>query len=106
MALLYGNGDLLETMTIACLAGWDADNNATTASGLLGIIYGFQDLPEPIRTATDLYHNEDVTGNLPEYQTVQEFALRSQRLAEAVIKQAGGEVKNGVYFMPTFVDTQ
>jgi ADP-ribosylglycohydrolase len=100
MALLYGNGDLMKTMTIALLAGWDADNNATTASGLLGLIYGFQNLPDPIRTATDVYHNEDVTGALPKYQTVPEFAARSQALAEAVIWQAGGEVRGGTYFIP------
>lgn len=100
MALLYGNGDLLKTMTIASLAGWDADNNATTASGLLGLIYGFQNLPGPIRTATDIYHNEDVTGDLPKYQTVPELAARSQALAEAVIQQAGGDVRAGIYFIP------
>jgi ADP-ribosylglycohydrolase len=100
MALLYGQGDLLETMTIASLAGWDADNNATTAAGLLGLIYGFQKLPEPIRTATDLYYNEDVTGDLPKYQTIPEFAARTQALAEAVIQQAGGEVRGGVYLIP------
>ncbi|NJN84044.1 MAG: ADP-ribosylglycohydrolase family protein, partial [Caldilineaceae bacterium] len=32
MALLYGEGDLLQTMTLAGLAGWDADNNMTTAA--------------------------------------------------------------------------
>lgn len=100
MALLYGNGDLLETMTIACLAGWDADNNATTAAGLLGIIDGFDNLPEAIRTATDVYYNEDVTGNLPKYQTVPEIAARTQALAEQVILQAGGQVRGGVYFIP------
>jgi len=100
MALLYGHGDLLETMTIATLAGWDADNNATTASGLLGVIHGYQDLPDPIRTATDVYYNEDVTGHLPEYQTVPEIAARTQALAEKVIQQAGGRVVEGSYFIP------
>lgn len=100
MALLYGHGDLLETMTIATLAGWDADNNATTTSGLLGVIHGYQDLPEPIRTATDVYYNEDVTGHLPEYQTVPEIAARTQALAEKVIQQAGGRVVEGSYFIP------
>jgi ADP-ribosylglycohydrolase len=101
MALLYGHGDLLETMTIATLAGWDADNNATTASGLLGVIHGYQDLPEPIRTATDVYYNEDVTGHLPAYQTVPEIAARTQALAEKVIQQAGGRVVEGSYFIPS-----
>jgi ADP-ribosylglycohydrolase len=100
MALLYGQGDLIETMTIASLAGWDADNNATTTAGLLGVIHGFQKLPEPIRAASDLYYNEDVTGDLPKYQTISEFASRTQALAEAVIRQAGGQVRDGLYIIP------
>lgn len=100
MALLYGEGDLLKTMTIAALAGWDADNNATTASGLLGLIQGYQNLPPSIRTATNLYYNEDVTGDLPKYQTIPEIAARTQALAEAAIRQAGGAINAGIYFIP------
>ncbi len=100
MALLYGNGDLLQTMTIAGLAGWDADNNMTTSAGLLGIIHGYQKLPEPIRTASDIYYNEDVTGDLPRTQTVSEIAARTQALAEKSILQAGGQVRDGVYLIP------
>ncbi len=104
MALLYGQGDLMDTLTIACLAGWDADNNATTASGLLGLIQGYDALPEPFRTATDLYFNEDVTGDLPEYQTVPEIAARTQALAESVILQAGGAVRDGQYVIPSGIE--
>ena len=100
MALLYGDGDLMETMTIAALAGWDADNNATTACGLLGLIHGYQNLPTPIRTATQLYYNEDVTGDLPKYQTVPEIAARTQTLAEAVVQQVGGRIEQDIYFIP------
>jgi ADP-ribosylglycohydrolase len=100
MALLYGKGELRPTITIAALAGWDADNNMTTAAGLLGLIEGYQNLPEAIRTASEVYYNEDVTGDLPQYQTVPEIAARTQALAEKVIQQVGGRVENGVYFIP------
>jgi hypothetical protein len=102
MALLYGEGDLMGTLTIACLAGWDADNNATTSAGLLGLIDGYRGLPGSVRTATELYYNEDVTGEMPDYQTVSEIAARTQALAEAVVRQAGGEVdtEHGLYFIP------
>jgi hypothetical protein len=102
MALLYGDGDMIQTLTIACLTGWDADNNATTSAGLLGLIDGYRELPGPIRTATDLYYNEDVTGEMPDFQTVPEIAARTQALAEAVVRQAGGKVdtEHGLYFIP------
>ena len=90
----------MQTLTIAILAGWDADNNATTSSGLLGLIQGFRNLPGPIRTATQLYFNEDVTGGLPRYQAVPEIAARTQALAGAVVRQAGGWVRNAVYYIP------
>ncbi len=101
MALLYGEGDLIQTLAIACLAGWDADNNATTSAGLLGLIHGYGGLPRAIRTATDVYHNEDVTGDLPQYQTLPEIVARTQALAEAVIRQAGGRVdtERGLYVL-------
>ncbi len=40
ISLLYGEGDFKNTVKIATLAGWDADNPAATWGGLLGFIYG------------------------------------------------------------------
>ena len=100
MALLYGEGDFIRTLTIACLAGWDADNNATTSAGLLGIILGYEGLPAPVRTATQIYHNPDVTGGLPEYTSVPEIAQRTQGIAEELIIQMGGQVSGGEYIIP------
>ena len=40
MSLFYGEGDLKETLKIAVLAGWDADNPAATWGGLLGYTLG------------------------------------------------------------------
>ena len=99
MALLYGEGDMIKTMTIGSLAGWDADNNVTTSAGLLGIISGYQGLPDDIRNASDRYYNEDVTGDLPQYQTVEEIARRTQALAEAVIQASGGKVEDSIYYI-------
>ena len=40
ISLFYGEGDFKETIKIACLAGWDADNPAATWGGLLGFMNG------------------------------------------------------------------
>lgn len=80
MALLYGDGDLIDTVTLAGLAGWDADNNMTTAAGLLGAISGFAALPEPFASATDVYFNEDLTGDLPRFDSVSNIATRTADL--------------------------
>ena len=99
MALMYGEGDFMKTITITALAGWDADNNMTTSAGLLGIIHGFEALPEAVRSASQVYYNEDVTGELPDTQTVPEIAERTQALAEQAIVQAGGRVVEGKYWI-------
>ena len=101
MALLYGESDILRTMEIAALAGWDADNTMATAAGLLGLIHGYNALPQAIRDSTDVYFNEDVTGDLPRYDTVTEFARRTQNLAEEMIFSAGGVTQGGLYRIPT-----
>ena len=100
MALLYGESDILRTIEIAALAGWDADNTMATAAGLLGLIHGYSELPEEIAASTDIYFNEDVTGDLPRYDTVTQFAVRTQKLAEAMITRAGGTTYQGIYRIP------
>jgi hypothetical protein len=80
MALLYGDGDLRQTINIAGLAGWDADNNMTTSAGLLGVIIGFDALPEPFASATDVYFNEDLSGDLPQFDSVRHIAERTVAL--------------------------
>ena len=100
MALLYGDGDLLKTVEIAALAGWDADNNMATAAGLLGLVHGFSALPAVVRGSTDLYFNEDVTGDLPRYETGREIASRTQRLAAQMIRRAGGTTTGNLYRIP------
>ncbi|MEM8862521.1 MAG: ADP-ribosylglycohydrolase family protein [Chloroflexota bacterium] len=87
MSLIYGQGDMMETITIAALAGWDADNNMTTAAGLLGIISGFEGLPEPIKTSSDVYFNEDGTGDLPKYDSVRNIARRTAVLGLKTVEQ-------------------
>ena len=40
VSLLYGEGDLKETIKIGSLSGWDSDNPTATWGGLLGFMYG------------------------------------------------------------------
>lgn len=80
MALLYGEGDLRRTVDIAGLAGWDADNNMTTSAGLLGLVLGYVGLPEPFASASDIYFNQDLSGDLPRYDSVSNIARRTADL--------------------------
>ena len=40
VSLFYGEGDIVETIKIGALAGWDSDNPTATWGGLLGFMIG------------------------------------------------------------------
>ena len=46
LAMLYGQGDFQRTLDLSCAMGFDADNQAATVAGLMGIINGLKGLPE------------------------------------------------------------
>ena len=46
ISLLYGEGDIKETIKIAVLSGWDSDNPAATWGGLLGFMIGKKEIIE------------------------------------------------------------
>ncbi len=48
LAQLYGGGDFRKTLDLSCAMGFDADNQAATLAGLLGVILGSEGLPEDL----------------------------------------------------------
>ncbi len=46
LGMLYGGGDFQLTLDLCCALGFDADNQAATVAGLLGVINGMKGLPE------------------------------------------------------------
>ncbi|NVO18892.1 MAG: ADP-ribosylglycohydrolase family protein [Bacteroidetes bacterium] len=46
LAMLYGNGNFQNTLDYSCAMGFDADNQAATVAGLMGVINGMKGLPE------------------------------------------------------------
>jgi ADP-ribosylglycohydrolase len=57
VSLLYGEGDLLETIRIGALSGWDSDNPTATWGGLLGFMLGADGVEEAFgRTFADRFN--------------------------------------------------
>jgi hypothetical protein len=48
LAMLYGNGDFQRTLDLSCAMGFDADNQAATVAGLMGVIKGMKGLPKEL----------------------------------------------------------
>ena len=106
LALLYGNGDFQRTLDIASGLGFDADNQAATMSGLLGIVHGPEGIPRDLlyplgqdkwtQPFNDFYKNVS-RHELPD-AALSDIARRMAAQGEKVILANGGRivVENGV----------
>jgi ADP-ribosylglycohydrolase len=100
LALLYGQGDFQRTLDIASGLGFDADNQAATMSGLLGIIHGLDGIPEELlyplgrnawtRPFNDRYINVS-RHDLPD-ASLQDLARRTAAQGLRVVEASGGRI--------------
>jgi hypothetical protein len=92
-ALLYGRGDLVETLRIAFNFGWDADNNAATSGTIIGVVKGYRWMMSQGWRIVDRYQNT-TRDDMPMDETITSFADRLIDLAEQVIIEKGGRREN------------
>ena len=100
LALLYGGGDFQRTLDIASGLGFDADNQAATMSGLLGVIEGTDGIPEELlyplgrdkwaRPFNDFYKNVS-RHDLPDAALI-DIAKRLAAQGEKIILANGGRI--------------
>ena len=87
LALLYGNGDFEQTLSIGIACGFDADSNAASIGSLLGLLYGSLRIPshwlEPlhdtVHNALSQFHETNISA----------IAQRMTRLGEQVLSGNG-----------------
>ncbi|MFO7775737.1 MAG: ADP-ribosylglycohydrolase family protein [Candidatus Hydrogenedentota bacterium] len=100
MAVLYGEGDFEKTVGIAVSAGYDCDNQAATAGGLIGVMHGASVIPEKFthdclprgrwdKPFNDAYINYS-RDELPIHNTISGIVERIANIAEQAIVQEGG----------------
>ncbi len=100
LALLYGEGNFQRTLDHACAMGFDADNQAATMSGLLGIVLGLDGIPEELlfplgrdeweHPFNDVYKNVS-RHDLPD-ASIRDLASRTARMGERIILANGGRL--------------
>jgi len=88
-ALLYGEGDLVNTLIHAFNFGWDADNNAATAATIVGVIKGRRWMRQQDWEIKDSYRNT-TRSSMPEDETITGFGDRIIKVAGRVIIENGG----------------
>jgi len=88
-ALLYGNGDFVQTMKMAFNIGWDADCVAATCGTIVGVTKGYKWMMSQGWQIVDRYKNT-TRDNMPKDETITGYADRVIDLAELVITRHGG----------------
>jgi ADP-ribosylglycohydrolase len=108
LALLYGQGNFQKTLDLSCAIGMDADNQAATMSGLLGVILGAKALPKNLlfpfpelgwqEPFNDFYKNE-TRYDVPD-ASLKDMANRMALQGEKIILRHGGKKisENGVEY--------
>jgi hypothetical protein len=121
MALLYDQGDLVRTIQVGTLSGWDSDNGTATMGGLLGLMLGSAAIQaqvqayDPSRPALSNRYIASVTRDalpdrLPDDPGAEDaFTLMAQRmlpLARSEVIAAGGlvDLEQGRWLLPPPLD--
>ncbi|WP_225035271.1 ADP-ribosylglycohydrolase family protein [Winogradskyella sp. SM1960] len=98
LAMLYGEGDFQRTLDLSCAMGFDADNQAATVAGILGVISGLEGLPSDLylpiegwdKPFNDTYIN--ITRHELPDASINDIIDRTLEIALKVIKDKGGSV--------------
>ena len=116
IGLLYGKNDFEKSVKITSLCGLDGDCTAATVGGLLGLIVGFDALPQKYKdflNGNSVYYNytgknSDETGvywgafaycgeNFPTSLTFDQITDLTLKNLEAQVTARGGEIDGEIY---------
>jgi hypothetical protein len=97
LGLLYGGGDFAKTLEVSTRAGQDSDCNPSSAAGVLGVMLGYEAIPEPWRSGLPA-----IAGERFEYTrySFDEIVASTLVRAEKLILAAGGRVEGDVFEVP------
>jgi len=89
LGLLYGGGDLARTLEVATRSGQDSDCNPSSAAGVLGVILGYERLPDAYKSGIPAI--ADTKFAFTRY-SFHEIVASTLARAEKVVQAAGGRV--------------
>ncbi len=102
LALLYGGGDFQRTLDLSCSIGFDADNQAATMAGLMGVIHGTRVIPRewlfPFPELGWKVPFNDLYKNVSRYDmpdgSLKQMAASTAEMGEKIILKMGGKKVN------------
>jgi len=96
VSLFYGKGDIVETIKIGSLAGWDSDNPTATWGGLLGFMIGKEGVERAFnRKFSNQFNIHRTRQNFPNngIDTFNEMAQKGLIVVDKVVQEEmGGKV--------------
>jgi hypothetical protein len=106
ISLFYGEGDIVETVKIGALAGWDSDNPTATWGGLLGFMYGKDGVEKAFnRKFSDKFNIHRTRIGFPNngIDNYYDMAKKGIYIVDRVIQeQLGGgvDLKKNLWYIP------
>jgi hypothetical protein len=106
ISILYGNGDIKETIKIGALAGWDSDNPTATWGGLLGFMIGREGIESAFnRKFASKFNIHRTRVGFPNngIDNFNNMAKKGVFVADRVVQdQLGGgvDLDNGLWYIP------
>jgi hypothetical protein len=84
VSLFYGEGDIVRTIQIGTLAGWDSDNPTATWGGLLGFMLGKKGVEQAFAKydLSDIFWIHRTRRNFPDYLPNQRGEITFQKMAK------------------------
>lgn len=91
MGLLYGEGDFYKTMDVATRCGQDSDCNPASAAGILGVMIGYDAIPEQWKRAMNGIMDIDFAYTSISLNKIFEI---NRSLLDDVVRANGGTVSD------------
>jgi len=90
LGLLYGKGEFGKTIEIATRAGQDSDCNPASAGGVLGVVLGYERIPEEWKSGIAAIADQKFRYTDFSFKTVVES---TEQRAIALVKRTGGRLE-------------
>lgn len=106
VSLLYGEGDIVETIKIGALAGWDSDNPTATWGGLLGFMIGKEGIENAFgQKFSDRFNIHRTRQNFPDdgIDTFDNMSLKGLYIIDRVVQEqmkGGVDLQKNIWYIP------
>lgn len=104
VSLLYGEGDLKETIKIGVLCGWDSDNPTATWGGLIGFMLGKEGVEKAFNTTfADQFNIHRTRKGFPNngIDTFDQMAAKGVAIVDRVIQEKiNGDIQKDHWIFP------